>query len=233
MALKAPAIAGLLALASLTRPALAEPNGDVLLAAGASYRHVTRVDLAQIGGADDYGSDGDQSPGSLSMEIGAGLAFRAGFELRASAWLGVGGLALAHVEDRYFDTGPGQIGSSLTVGTGASVRYAPELTPAVRAFVGPAVDWKRLTAASPAGSAHLELVGVGLDAGLRFRTSSAASKLGGHVELTFGARRELPVGVWVGRSRSDVSFSGVESAGDPVYSVGLGAAYVFSFNDAL
>ena len=233
MASKSLCLAGLVALASVTCPARAEPTGDVLLAAGATYRHVTRVDLAQIGGSDDHGSDGDQSPGSLSAEIGAGLLFRPGFELRGSAWLGVGGLALAHVEERYFDSGPEQIGSSLTVGAGGSARYAPALTPGVRAFVGPAVDWKRLTAASPAGSAHLELVGVGLDAGLRFRTSAATSKLGGHLELTFAARRELPVAVWVGRSRTDVLFSGVESAGDPVYSIGMGAAYVMTFNDAL
>ena len=207
MASKSLCLAGLVALASVTCPARAEPTGDVLLAAGATYRHVTRVDLAQIGGSDDHGSDGDQSPGSLSAEIGAGLLFRPGFELRGSAWLGVGGLALAHVEERYFDSGPEQIGSSLTVGAGGSARYAPALTPGVRAFVGPAVDWKRLTAASPAGSAHLE--------------------------LTFAARRELPVAVWVGRSRTDVLFSGVESAGDPVYSIGMGAAYVMSFNDAL
>lgn len=216
-------------------PARAEqkPTGDVLLAAGASFRHVTDVDLADVGGANGFGSESDQSPGSLSVEIGAGMLFPAPLELRANAWLGVGGLALARVEERYFDSGPEQVGSSLTVGAGGSLRYAPRLTPELRAFVGPAADWKRLTAASPAGSAHLELVGVGVDAGLRWRAGSVARAVEGHLELTLGARRELPVRVWVGRSRDDVLFSGVEDASDPVYSFGIGAAYVFAFTDAL
>lgn len=211
----------------------AEPTNDALLAAGAGYRHVTDVDLAAIGGSDDFGSGGDQSPGSLSVEVGAGLVFASPLELRVSAWLGVGGLALADIERRYFGGGPEQVGSSLTVGAGASARYAPLVAPDLRLLVGPAVDWKRLTAASPLGSAHLELVGVGLDAGLRVRVGRISRRVDGHLELTAGARRELPVAVWVGHGKSDVLFAGVEDSSDPVYSVGLSAAYVFSFTDAL
>ncbi len=223
------------ALGLVAAPASADPSstGDLLIAAGASYRHVTDLDLAAIGGSEDFGADHDQSPGSLSFEVGAGMAFAAALELRASAWIGVGGLALAHVEERYFGGGPELVGSSLTVGTGGSLRYAPRLSSDLRLLIGPAGDWKRLTAASPLGSAHLELVGVGLDAGLRWRAGAVSRRIDGHLELVFSARRELPVGVWVGRSGDGVLFSGVQAGGDPIYSAGVGAAYVFSINDVL
>lgn len=228
-------LAGTLAagLGLATASARAEPTSDVLLSAGVGYRHVTDVDLAAIGGSDDFGRGSDQSPGSLSLEVGAGLVIPAPLELRGSAWIGVGGLSLAALERRYFAGGPEQIGSSLSVGAGGSVRYAPLLTPDLRLLVGPAADWKRLTAASPLGSAHLQLVGVGLDAGLRLRVGRVSGRVDGHLELVASARRELPVAVWVGRSRDDVLFSGVEDASDPVWGFGLSAAYVFSFTDAL
>lgn len=213
--------------------ATAEPTGDVLLAVGAGFRHTTAVDLAEIAGSNAYGAGEDQSPGSLSFELGAGMLFPSALELRALAWVGVGGLALAEVERRYFASEPEPIGSSITAGAGGSLRYSPAVGSALCLSVGPAIDIKRLTAASPAGSAHLDLVGLGVDAGARWRVSSVARRVGGHLELIGSVRREIPARLWVGRSGSDRLLTGVGGSSDPIYSVGVSVAWVFSFTDAL
>ncbi|MFO0567439.1 MAG: hypothetical protein U0263_17400 [Polyangiaceae bacterium] len=230
-------VAATLAL-TLLAPSLAkaEPDArgtDVLLSMGVSYRKTTAIDLAAIGGSEDYGTGNDASPGSLSFEVGGGLVFDVPLELRASAWLGVGGLALAHIEERYFGVDPEPIGSSLTVGAGGSLRYSEAVLPSLRLFAGPAIDTKRLAASSPAGATQLDLVGFGLDAGARFRTGSVSRSIGGHLELTLSARRELPVALWAGRSRDDVLFRGVGGNQDPIYSFGVGAAWIFAFENAL
>ena len=215
--------------------ARAEPasGSDLLLEAGANFRHTTPIDLAALGGSKEFGTGNDASPGALSFEVGGGLVLPVPLELRGSAWIGVGGLNLSRVERRYLGSEPQQIGSSLTVGAGASARYSPRVTPDLRLFAGPALDWKRMAASSPAGSAQVELVGLGFDTGARLRISTQSRAISGHLELVLGARRELPAALWVGQSRSAVLFRGIHGHADAIYSVTASIGYVISFDDAL
>ncbi|MBK7580834.1 MAG: hypothetical protein IPI67_11570 [Myxococcales bacterium] len=220
--------------AILTSRANADDSGiELLVGADVSYRGTTSVDLAKVAGASGYGTANDQSPGALSFEVSGGILFAPPIELRANAWIGVGGLALAQVERRYFGAEPEQIGSSLSVGVGGSGRYAPLLLPNLRFLVGPAVDVKRMAASSPAGAARLDLVGVGLDVGLRWQTSTLGQKTHGHLEVMALARRDIPTAVWVGASQDDVYFRGVGGSSPAIYSFGLSVGYVFSFESTL
>lgn len=206
----------------------AEARFEALLGAGLGFRHTTEVDLAEQAGASGYGAANDASPAALAFEIRGGVLFPVPLELDLTAAIAVGGLAIAEVERRYFGA-TADIGSSISASAEASPRFAPLVASDLRLLVGPALGVQRMSVSSPAGSARIDLLGVGLDAGARLRMHSISRILDGHLEVVLRARRELPLDVRVQRSADDVLFSGTGD-GPAIYSVGLGVSYVFSFH---
>ena len=210
----------------------AEAPRGLELSAGASVlvRHTTSADLARISGASGYGSGDDTSPGLLGFELHGGVNLPL-VELGVGGWIGVGGLSLGRIEQRYLGAGSSQLGSSLDAGVEGALRLHPELSRDFGLRLGPAVALHRMAAASPAGTAHLDLLGVGLDAGLVWRTNTIGRSVDGHLELMLSARRELPLDVRVSRGPGDVVFSGT-SGGASIYSFGARLGYVFDFHRA-
>jgi hypothetical protein len=224
-------LALLLSSTVVTRPARCqtEPELEALASSGVGFRHTTDLDLAAEANATGYGSGNDVSPGALSWEVRAGVLLPIALELDATARIGVGGLALGRVEERYFGE-QDQIGSSLSVGVDASARFAPLLIPRLRLLVGPAAGLSRLAASSGSGMARADLFGIGLDVGARYRLHSISRVVDGHLELVLGMRRELPIAVRVAQGADDVLFTGT-GGGETVYSFGIGVGYVFSFHE--
>lgn len=219
-----------LALAVTARSALADDARlEGLGSVGIDYRFTSAIDLAREAGASGYGEGDDTTGrGALGFELRAGVLLPFELELDARGVLAVGGLDIDDVEQRYFgDTD--EVGSTLSAGLDASVLYAPALDRGLRLLVGPAVGWRRLSVASGVGAAQVDLVGVGIDAGLRLELGALSDVVDGHLELVLHGRRELPTRVFVGQSRDRTLFTGT-GHGDPVYSFGAGVSYVFAFH---
>ncbi len=211
-------------------PAMAQTRLEGLAGAGLSFRHTTSASLAEIAGEPGYDHTDDTSPGALGFDVRAGVLLPVQLELDATASIAVGGLNLSQVEERYFASEPQQLGSSLTAGAYGSLRFAPELSDGFRALVGPSFGLQRMAASSPAGDAHLDLLGVGLDAGFRLRLHHISRVVDGHLELVLSARRELPLDAAAKTGPHTVLFSGTGGSPPAIYSFGLGIQYVFSFH---
>ncbi len=216
----------------LSVTAHAKPPDGLELSAGASLlaRHTTPVDLAALAGARGYGSGSDLGPAVLGFEAHGGLNLPLA-ELGVGGFIGVGGLALDRIESRYLGGGAANTGSSLDLGVEAALRLHPELSEDVGLRLGPAVAWQRMSAASPLGLARLDLLGVGLDAGLAWRTGAISPKVDGHLELMLSARRELPLGLHVDQGPGQLVLSGT-AGGATAYSFGARLGYVFDFHRA-
>ncbi|MCA9592671.1 MAG: hypothetical protein KC776_05145 [Myxococcales bacterium] len=215
---------------SVAAPAVAQTKLEGLAGAGLSLRHTTSANLAEIAGAAGYSDKNDVSPGSLGFDMRAGVLLPVDLELDATGTLAAGGLALSDIERRYFSSEPETVGSSLAAGAYGSIRYAPELSDGLRLLVGPSAGAQRLAASSPAGSAHLDLLGVGLDAGFRLRLHHISRVVDGHLELLLSGRRELPLDAHAQTSADNVLFSGTSGSAPAIWSFGLSAQYVFSFH---
>ncbi len=209
-----------------------EPPVEALVGIGLGYRWLSAIDLAEQAGASGYGSEDDTTGrGILSLfDLRGGVLFASVLELDVSAWIGIGGLALADVEQRYFGS-TDVVGGALALGADASARYAPKIASDWRLLIGPGASLTRLSASSSLGLTRVDLVGVGLDLGARLHTNRMGSVADGHVELVLRARRELPAGVHVSAG-DDVLFSGTSGSGDPIWSLGATVSYVTSFHRA-
>lgn len=215
------------------QPARAEEPSrvQVLASAGIDYRFTTAIDLAEEAGASGYGaSDDTTGRGALGLELRAGVLLPFELELDARGVIAVGGLDLDDVEQRYFGA-TDTVGSTLSAGLDGSVLYAPALGRDLRLLAGPAVGWRRLGASSGVGMAQIDLIGVGVDAGLRLQLSTISRAVDGQLELVLRARRELPQRVFVGQNREDFLFEGT-GHGSAIYSFGLGVSYVFAFHSS-
>lgn len=224
--------AAMVVLALDTTAHAAPPNG-LELSAGASLagRYTTHADLAALAGAHGYGSGDDVGPPTLGLELHGGLDLPL-VELGVGAWLGVGGLSLDRVETRYLGGSHADVGSSLDLGVEGALRLHPELSSELGLRLGPSVAWQRMAASSPLGLARLDLLGVGIDAGVVWRTGPIAPVVDGHLELMLSARRELPLYAYVARSASDVVLSGTSGHAPAIYSFGCRLGYVFDFHRA-
>ncbi len=167
----------------------------------------------------------------LGFELHGGLSLPL-VELGVGGWLGVGGLSLDRIETRYLGGSPAQLGSSLDLGVEGALRLHPDITSELGLRLGPSLAWQRMAASSPLGIARLDLLGVGLDAGVVWRTGSISRVVDGHVELMLSARRELPMGVYVARDANNVVLSGTSGRAAPIYSFGFRLGYVFDFHRA-
>lgn len=221
------------AMLALGTTARAQPPSGLELSAGASLtgRYTTRADLAALAGSSGYGSGNDLGPSTLGLELHGGVNLPLA-ELGVGGWLAVGGLSLDSVERRYLGGTPAQLGSSLDLGAEAALRLHPDISRELGLKVGPAIAWQGMAASSPLGMARLELLGVGLDAGLVLRTGAISRVVDGHVELMLSARRELPLDVYVARDANDVLLSGTAGSAGAIYSFGARLGYVFDFHRA-
>ena len=218
----------LLSMVLLSRSALAEDRVEALAAASIEARRTTPIDLAEVAGASGYGTANDASPMALGLALEAGLLLPVSLELHATATIAVGGLDLAQVEQRYFgDTE--QIGSSVSAAADGSVRFAPLLYPDLRLLVGPAAGWRRLAASSPLGFGRVDLVELGLDAGVLLHLNTISRVVDGYLTVVAFGRRALPLEARVGQSASEVAFSG-SGGGPAIYDFGLRVGYVFGFH---
>lgn len=210
----------------------APPNG-LELSAGASLtgRYTTKVDLAQLAGASDSGSGNDLGPPTLGVELTGGLNLPLA-ELGVGAWLAVGGLSLGRIESRYLGGSHTQVGSSLDAGLEGALRLHPDISRELGLRIGPVVAWQRMQGSSPLGVGRFELLGVGLDAGLVWRTGPISRVVDGHVELMLSARRELPLDVYVARDANDVVLAGTRGRTAAIYSFSARLGYVFDFHRA-
>ena len=214
-----------------SRPALAE---DLLLPSrfelGLAVEHTTRLDLAKQADTTDYGSGNDVSPMSAALEGGVGFAKRqAGIplELYIDGSIAVGGLDAESVDRRYL--GPSSdTGSSSTYGLAFRQRIAPELSPNVSVLFGPSFELRMLVASSPMGRASAALLGLGFEAGVRWRMHSVSKRTSGWLQIMVRGCGELPTSVVVERSPSDRVFSAGPS--HPIGSFGLSASYVLAIN---
>ncbi len=217
--------------AALEAPsAQAQSRVEALAGAGASFRHTTAVDLAEIAGESGYGSGDDTSPGALGFELRAGVLFPIDVELDTTATIAVGGLNLSRIERRYLGSEPDQLGSSLTASWAFSPRFAPTIAPDVRLLLGPGLELERMATSSPAGDAHVDSFGFGLDAGARLETNRISRVVDGALEFVLFGRREVPYDLRVARGPNTVLFSGTDAGGPPIYSFGIAVEYVFSFH---
>jgi hypothetical protein len=224
-------VAGALAtVCTLSANARAEEKLEALAGAGTSFRHTTAIDLAKIAGASGYGSANDAGPGALGFELRAGVWFPFQLELDATGSIAAGGLNLSRVEERYLGASPQPLGSTLTASADFGVRFAPLVTPGIRLLLGPSAGAERMSATSPAGAARLDMLHVGLDAGLRLHTNRISRVVDGNIEAVVGVRRELPFHLSVSKNGSDDVFSGTQSEQPQIYSFGIAVQYVFSFH---
>lgn len=220
---------GALAVLLCATHAGAEPprRAEWLAGAALTFSHTTSVDLAAIAGSRAYGRANDAGPGALGLSLHGGVVTPFDLELAVTGTLAAGGLELDTVEARYFGD-RAQVGSSLTARADLGVRWSPQVAPGLRLFVGPAAGLTRLAASSPLGFARLDSAAVGVDAGVRLRTSTISRVVSGHVELALWARRELPLDARVGTNSSAVLFDG-SAGGLAIYAFGASAGYVFAF----
>ena len=190
---------------------------ELLLGGDLAFRHATQVDLAERAGSNAYGERNDLSPGMLGVSVTAGVRFDEAWELAARAGLGVGGLALGPVEERYHgDTA--NVGSSMTLYAGGAARLTPELTDNLLLLAGLGGEWQRMNAASPITTTRLDSLAFGPEVGL------AVPFYGVRWDLLLGARAHLPLYVRVGSPKLETT----DPAGGPFWSVGvrLGMSWV-------
>jgi len=223
-------VAGLLALSTVSGAARAQEKLAALAGAGTSFRHTTAVDLARTAGVSGYGSGNDAGPGALGFELRAGVWLPIQLELDATGSIAAGGLNLARVEERYLGASPQPIGSTLTASAALGVRFAPSVAPGIRLLLGPSAGARRMSATSPAGGARLDMLHLGLDAGLRIHTQRISRVVDGNIEAVVDVRRELPFQLSVSKGGSDEVFSGTRAEQPAIYSFGIAVQYVFSFH---
>lgn len=227
------AVAAAIGVLALGATARARPPAGLEVSAGASLvgRYTTDADLAALAGSNRFGSGSDLGPPTLGVELTGDLNLPLA-ELGVGGWLSVGGLSLDRVEQRYLGGGHPHVGSSLDLGVEGALRLHPELSRELGLRIGPSVAWQRMAASSPAGMARLDLLGVGLDAGLAWRTGSISRVVDGHIELMLSARRELPLHTYVARDADTVVLSGTGGNAGPIYSASARLGYVFDFHRA-
>jgi hypothetical protein len=199
---------------------------------GLALEHTTRLDLAKQAGATGYGSGNDVALMSGALDAGMGFAMRQGgtlLEATIEGWIAAGGLDIGSVERRYLAGRSFDIGSSSAYGMAFRERIMPELSPNVNLVVGPSFEFRDLVASSPAGRASAALLGVGLEAGVRWRLHSLSEHASGWLQITVRGCGELPMSVHVDRSTNDPVFSAGYS-GHPIGSFGLAASYVITID---
>jgi hypothetical protein len=76
----------------------------------------------------------------------------------------------------------------------------------------------------------LDLLGIGLDLGLRLRLQRISRVVDGHLEFVLSGRRELPLAAGAKTGPDNVVLSGTGGSAPAIYSVGIGIEYVFSFH---
>lgn len=179
---------------------LVAPAGAVELLVGASlgFRHASEVDLAALGESGDYGAANDASPGSLGVYFAAGVRPVDFLEVQVSAGLGIGGLALAQIEERYYDSEAQPIGSTLSAEAGGAVLWSYDLSDRWRLLVGPSAAAHVMSAASPVGSGRVSSLRLGAAGALRFAIPPNRPRVGGHLQLWVDYSLHLPRHVEVG-----------------------------------
>lgn len=183
---------------------------ELLLGGDLAFRHATDVDLAERAGTDAYGEGNDVSPGVLGFSLTAGLRVDETWEVLARASIGVGGLALGHVEERYHGQ-TANLGGSSTIYAGGAARLSPELADGVLLLAGLGAELQRMNAASPVTTTRLDSLAVGPELGLAVRT------YGVRWELLLEGRAHIPQMVQVGSPAVRTT----DPAGGPFWSAGL------------
>lgn len=164
-------------------PASAEPD-RLYVRSDADLRFaVGELDLADQAAAENTG-ESDLSPGVLGLTLGAGID-SGDVTLGIEGGIYVGGLGLDQVEERYFGSGPSQVGSSLTVLAGFAGGYRQPLWRSIDGLGRAGAGYARMSASSPGGHARVDSFyldiggGLGLDLG---------GPLAGRLELVAAVR---------------------------------------------
>lgn len=194
------------------------------LAVGAAFRRATEIDLAKLADASGYGASNDTSPGALGLRLAAGYQFADRLELSLDGRVSVGGLAIGHIEERYFGA-QDTLGGSPSLEVGAHALF-PFGDPSVRWLVGPGALYHVMSAASGVGSATIRSVAAGARGAVRFRTNDIGARGAGYVELSLDAYYHQPAYVRVG-SGADPQFEADWPDGH-YWSFGLACVYGFS-----
>lgn len=233
-------LTALLWLCALTGPALAAPeppaepdDGPVIAASlGVGLRlHTTgAIDLAGLAGSQDFGSGDDATPAALGLTLSFGLLID-DWELVAEAAVAIGGLDLAQVEERYFDSEPQPIGGTSTAYLMGSVRYLWRLAVDAELAAGLGAGYVPMGASSPVGGGFFRAIAMGPEAEIRWRIhgddAGEPGGGGGWLGLGVDARLLLPV-VAEARSQGEPLFS-LDGIGDPIGLGGVTVAYRFDW----
>ncbi len=185
----------LLFLACLATPAWAL---ELVVDAAVGFRHVNEIDLAALGESGEFGSANDASPGQLGFFFAAGVRPVDFLEVQISAGIAIVGLALGHVEERYFDSDEAAIGSSLAVEAGGAAMWSHDLADRWTVLVGPSAAAHAMSAASPVGSARVSSLRLGAAGAVRYAIAPNAKRVWGHLQLWTDYSLHLPQHVDVG-----------------------------------
>lgn len=204
------------------------PRRAIAFTVGGGLRAFTTsaIDLAGLADAPGFGAADDTAPLALGFGVEGGVII-AGWELLAQAHLGLGGLNLSHVEDRYFASEPESIGSNLTAGLGLAGRRLFRLGADAELAAGLRAGYLLMTAASPAGSAFFRAVDAGPELEIRYRLHGRRGDRegGGWLGIGVDARALLPIVAEV--SSGDDSKFALDGTGDVIWLIGGALTYRF------
>lgn len=206
----------------------AEDAGPALsLGVGLRLNATGAIDLAGLAGASGYGSGDDSSPASLGLAITLGVLVDR-FEVMVEGAVNVGGLDLAGVEERYYESDPQPIGGTSTAWLSVAARYLLRLSADVELAAGLGGGYLVMGASSPVGGGFYRAITAGPEAELRYRVHGEAERVGGGwLTLALDGRLLLPTVARVGADPEPVF--AMDGVGDANWLAGLGLYYRFDW----